>query len=314
MSQLPPLPMAGWAIDRDAAARNNPDLLDSLWRDSNTRVLFLDDSLVRFNSHASGAVLLLEPASSGERPDDCYYLGRTTVESLDHDGSELPKGTPILAARFDVVGANPAEWHNLRRTHSALSDLDAGLFSQASALMNWHETHPFCPRCGSPTTVSSAGWARSCPEDNREIFPRTDPAVIVAVTDQQDRILFGSQGNWEDNRWSILAGFVEAGESLVSAAHREIFEEAGIEIFDLDFLGSQPWPYPYSLMFGFSAKANSRIDLRPDGEEIVRLRWFSREELSQNRAQMLLPGRLTIARALIENWYGADLGPDKAGK
>jgi NAD+ diphosphatase len=188
---------------------------------------------------------------------------------------------------------------------SELSDRDAGLFTQSLAVANWHEINQHCPKCGTPTVIEQGGWARRCFKDDNEIFPRTDPAIIVAITDQEDRILLGSQGTWEQNRWSILAGFVEAGESLEAAVVREMKEECGLEVFDIEYLCSQSWPFPQSLMLGFRAKADSSIEFLPDGEEIVKLRWFSRADIAAEAKSLLLPSDSTISRALIELWYGS---------
>jgi NAD+ diphosphatase len=155
--------------------------------------------------------------------------------------------------------------------------------------------------------VIDGGWVRSCLADEKEFYPRTDPAIIAAIVDDQDRLLLGSQGIWEDNRWSVLAGFVEPGESLAAAVEREILEEAGLRVSDIDYLASQSWPFPYSLMVGFTARARGNQALVPDALEIEKLRWFSRAELSAEVSNILLPGRLSIARALIENWFGGEL-------
>ena len=154
--------------------------------------------------------------------------------------------------------------------------------------------------------MERAGWVRRCESDNLELFPRTDPAIIVGVVDEHDRILLGSQGVWEENRFSILAGFVEPGESLEAAVVREMQEEAGILVSNPEYLGSQAWPFPYSLMLGYTARYVGGT-VTPDGEEIVKLRWFSREELKAEANVLLLPGRLSIARAIIEHWLGEEL-------
>ncbi|MEN9752537.1 MAG: hypothetical protein RL670_228, partial [Actinomycetota bacterium] len=174
-------------------------------------------------------------------------------------------------------------------------------------LANWHESHTFCASCGSVTVVEQGGWARRCLKDGKELFPRTDPAIIVSVLDADERILLGSQGSWEENRWSVLAGFVEPGESLSHAVEREVWEEAGVRVVEPKFLGSQAWPYPYSLMVGFTARVAADFDITqtiPDGLEIAKLRWFSRQELLAEAGELHLPGRLSIARALIEHWLG----------
>jgi NAD+ diphosphatase len=232
-------------------------------------------------------------------------LGKTTIETpLEAKGSAI-----VLAVVNDnsamSIEPDPALWQSLRALGSELSDRDAGLFTQSLAVANWHEKNQHCPKCGTPTVIEQGGWVRRCFKDNNEIFPRTDPAIIVAITDQEDRILLGSQGTWEQNRWSILAGFVEAGESLEAAVVREMKEECGLDVFDVEYLYSQSWPFPQSLMLGFTAKADSSIVFLPDGEEIVKLRWFSRAEIAAEAKSLLLPSDSTISRALIELWYGS---------
>jgi NAD+ diphosphatase len=233
------------------------------------------------------------------------YLGKTTIKTALE-----PKGSAIVLAVVNdnsamSIEADPLLWQTLRTLGSELSDRDAGLFTQSLAVANWHEINQHCPKCGTPTVIEQGGWARRCFKDDNEIFPRTDPAIIVAITDQDDRILLGSQGTWEQNRWSILAGFVEAGESLEAAVVREMKEECGLEVFDVEYLYSQSWPFPQSLMLGFTAKADSSIELLPDGEEIVKLRWFSRADIAAEAKSLLLPSDSTISRALIELWYGS---------
>ena len=146
--------------------------------------------------------------------------------------------------------------------------------------------------------------------DGSQVFPRTDPAVIVLITDHDDRILLGSNAMWENNRYSLLAGFVEPGESLEAAVLREMYEESGLRVTDPVYLGSQPWPFPASIMCGFTAKLADGQDashLVPDGEEILDLRWFSRDELRGSLDSIILPGRSSIARAMVENWFGEPL-------
>ena len=309
------LPLAKSAIDRDYLSRESAELFDDLWSEPNTRVFPIFNQRVLLQSNAVGSALpKLRLFEVGQVPSAQFrvYLGRTTAETLNPDGTALPVGSPIVAAALSENSANELEpeadnWHNLRRSLHALEDVDAGIFAQGLAITNWHLTHQHCPRCGTPTVIEKGGWSRRCFRDDKQIFPRTDPAIIVAVTDEQDRILLGSQGVWEDNRWSVLAGYVEAGESLDHAVRREILEEAGVAVSEIHYRGSQPWPFPYSLMFGFSAKADSANPLVPDGIEIEKLRWFSRAELRAERERILLPGRLSIARALIEDWLGEPL-------
>jgi NAD+ diphosphatase len=201
-------------------------------------------------------------------------------------------------------------WEGLREIGAALGDDEAALLVTAVALANWHATHPRCPRCGVPTQPSDAGWARRCPDDDSQHFPRSDPAVIVLVIDDDDRALLGRRAEWSDGWFSTLAGFVEAGESAEMALRREMREEAGVDVDRLDYLGSQPWPFPASLMLGYHARlAPGSPPARPDGDEITDLRWFTRDEMRAGceAGTVRIPPRLSIARRLIERWYGAEL-------
>ena len=313
------LPLARSAIDRDNVTRSQAGLLNKLWQDETVRVLVLWDGktlLLGSPDEPSPQLRLIEPKylattrAAGSVEIEAY-LG-FTVEAE----AGIPAESKILLASVDAAGAaeieaDPEAWHGLRRTGAGLSARDAGLYAEALALANWHATHLYCPRCGEATETSESGWVRDCPSDGHQIFPRTDPAIIVSVIDEQDRILLGSQGVWEENRWSILAGFVEPGESLAAAVQREVFEESGVRVIAPEYLGSQAWPFPYSLMVGFTARvdpAHRGLPLNPDGVEIEKLRWFSREELAAEADNLLLPGKLSIAGALIEHWYGGSIG------
>lgn len=210
-----------------------------------------------------------------------------------------------------AVLTKPENPGNLRLIGSSLSDDDAAWATAAVALAQWHRSHSRCPRCGEATQVSKAGWSRTCAADH-ESFPRTDPAVIVLVRDDDDRALLGRRGDWPDTWFSTLAGFVEAGESAEHAVRREILEEAGVTLDAnrLVYRGSQPWPFPASLMLGYHAWTSDRgATSIPDGTEIVETRWFTREQLAEacDGGQVLLPPPVSIARRLIEDWYGSTL-------
>jgi NAD+ diphosphatase len=301
--KLPPL--ARWELDRDYLSRSRPELFDELWGNNATRVLAMHAGKVLLRADSQTPKLNLMQVDQVPTANLRVYLGKTSSAT-----SSEAAGAAIVLAIVNENSANQIEpdaskWIGLRSLGAELSDRDAGLFTQALALYNWHEINQHCPKCGTPTVVEQGGWARRCFKDNNEIFPRTDPAIIVAITDQEDRILLGSQGTWEQNRWSILAGFVEAGESLEAAVVREMKEECGLEVFEVEYLYSQSWPFPQSLMLGFKAKADSSIEFVPDGEEIVKLRWFSRAEIAAEAKSILLPSDSTISRALIELWYGS---------
>jgi NAD+ diphosphatase len=186
---------------------------------------------------------------------------------------------------------------------------DAGLLTHAVALDNWHSVHTHCPRCGALTNLVSGGHSRICPVDHSEHFPRTDPAMITLVTDARDRALLARNSAWPQRRVSILAGFVEPGESVEHAVEREVAEETGIVVHEIRYLGSQPWPMPASLMLGFWARAHGTQPIRVDEEEIVEAYWFSRDELRAAMAaeEIRLPPPVSIAYRIIESWYGDEL-------
>lgn len=286
------LPLAQTGLDRNYLFREQPNWLQLAWTNPATEVLVLKDGQVLLN--ADGELRIFSPEQL-EQESVLAYLGK-----------DVTTGNHVLLCRTKGLDFASGDWHSLRRSGLGLSPRDAAIFTQGLALYNWHETHAFCPHCGTQTTIERAGWSRRCPTDNRELFPRTDPAIIVGVVDAEDRILLGSQGAWEENRYSILAGFVEPGEALEAAVIREMQEEAGILVANPTYLGSQAWPFPFSLMLGFTARYVGGA-VTPDGEEIVKLRWFTKAELKAEAKSLLLPGKLSIARAIIERWLGEDL-------
>ncbi|NEM90588.1 NAD(+) diphosphatase [Galbitalea soli] len=298
-SFLSRLPLSRYEVDRDYLARERENLFDELWADPATRVLPIFQGTALLSSPSSLALL---PVGAIPEAELRVYLGRSTSTT-----SPEPVGTPIVAVLLADAGhLAESEWGSLRALGTVLSDRDAGILTEALGILNWHASHAFSPRTGEPTLVEKGGWVRRDPVSGTEVFPRTDAAIIVGVTDADDRLLLGSNALWESNRFSLLAGFVEPGESLEAAVVREVFEESGIRVTDPVYLGSQPWPFPASLMLGFMARVDSRVTstLTPDGNEILALRWFSREELRDSRGEIMLPGSTSIAHAIIEEWYG----------
>ncbi|MGI9006298.1 MAG: NAD(+) diphosphatase, partial [Streptosporangiaceae bacterium] len=196
----------------------------------------------------------------------------------------------------------------LREAGTLLTDRDAGLLTHAVALANWHAVAGFCPRCGGPTKPETAGHSRRCTNDGSEHFPRSDPAVIMSVTDPGDRILLARNAQWPPGRVSVLAGFVEPGESAEQAVAREVHEETGVVVAAATYAGSQPWPMPHNLMLGFRARAEGTA-ICVDDDEIAEARWYSRDDLRHalETGALKMPPSLSISRWLIETWYGADL-------
>ncbi|MCL2784932.1 MAG: NAD(+) diphosphatase, partial [Propionibacteriaceae bacterium] len=193
----------------------------------------------------------------------------------------------------------------LRAVVSQLPDREVQLVLRGSALVQYHAHHRYCPQCGQLTHVDMLGSARFCESCSTQQFPRTDPAIIVAVTDDQDRIVLGHHQGWMENRYALFAGFVEAGESLEQAVIREVAEEVSLSLTDIEYAGSQPWPLPRSLMIGFTAKAQAG-EIAVDGEEIEDARWFSREDLraAVQSKEITVPPAGSIGHRLIFAWYG----------
>src|SRR5689334_6508134 len=171
----------------------------------------------------------------------------------------------------------------------------------------WHERNRFSPLSGAATTIEKAGWVQRDPETGAEIFPRTDPAVIMLVHDGGDRCVLGRQAVWPPGRFSILAGFVEPGESAEGAVAREVGEEVGLRVTDVRYVASQPWPFPQSLMLGFTARVDGDPTLRLDEDEIEEARWFTRDELRSGAGPRALPPPVSIARYIIDRWVEGEL-------
>ena len=242
------------------------------------------------------AVLLGTVGGAGNGPEVDYWAVPGEVEV----GGELWSMSP---ARSDPS--------TLREVGGLLSDADAGLMTAAVAVLNWHRHGRFCPRCGEQSVPQSAGWSRMCPNDHQE-FPRTDPAVIVLVHDGHDKMVLARQPSWPEGRVSVLAGFTEAGESLEGTVSREIGEEIGVEVTDIGYLGSQPWPFPRSLMVGFAARAETGAPLYPRDGEIESAFWVDRATVRRVLAAggtsegIGLPPGISIARRMVEGWAALD--------
>lgn len=274
------LPLSRSVIDPDARRR---DQWGEIVAADRLRVVRVGDGLLAGGS--SG----LDFASTLSNGQEAAYLG------IDDQGW-------CYVAQFDAVVRNGL---NVRDAGWQLNARDAGLATTALGLANWHASHRFCPRCGASTVVAKAGWERHCSVDGAPIFPRTDPAVIMAITDDTDRLLLGHAVGWPDRQFSVPAGFVEPGESLEAAVRREVLEETGIQVGQVSYGGSQPWPFPASIMVGFFGSAVTN-EPKPDGVEMAEAMFVSRAELADLLAaeHIRLPRPTSIAHHLIKQWYG----------
>jgi len=250
-----------------------------------------------------GAIALASPADSRDGGLRMESSASVAFDPERHLHVGQVGGVPVFAAIGTAAGQV-----SLREALVQLSGVDVELAMRASAMVQFHAANQFCPQCGRPTRVGDAGHARWCEACQTTHFPRTDPAIIVAVTDEHNRLLLGHHTGWEDVRYSVFAGFVEAGESLEQAVHREVAEEVGLTLATVTYAGSQPWPMPRSLMAGFTATALPG-PARPDGAEISAARWFSTDELREavSRGDVVLPLRASIAYRLVSRWYGSAL-------
>jgi len=294
VTPLESLALARGTVDRVTHRRTGKQWLDAAWADPRTRVLVVSDgrALVRLDDEHAELVFVSPP----EAPAGVRFLLGQDADAVVYFGvsGDLPAAAPGARAAL------------LREVGALLGDRDAGLLTHAVALANWHDTHTHCPIDGTPTVPDPGGHSTRCPADGTEHFPRTDPAVIMLVTDPDDRCLLARNAAWPGRRVSILAGFVEPGESAEQAVIREVAEETRIKVTNVRYVGSQPWPMPRSLMLGFRADAPAGQAISVDHEELAEAYWFSRDELvaAINAREIALPPPVSIARHIIESWFG----------
>jgi NAD+ diphosphatase len=310
------LALARGTVDRVTERRNDQDWLDASWQDPRTRVFVVSNgrALVRIDDEQA-ELTFISPAQAppgirmllGQDPDGVVYFAvdAELPPPASVDGAAAVNG----AAADGVAVAGEVRPASLREVGSLLGARDAGLFTHAVALANWHDTHTHCPLDGTPTVPEPGGHSSRCPQDGTEHFPRTDPAVIMLVTDPDDRCLLARNAAWPGRRVSILAGFVDPGESAEQAVIREVGEETGIKVTNVRYVGSQPWPMPRSLMLGFRADAAAGQDITVDQDELAEAHWFSRDGLlaAIKAGEIALPPSVSIARHIIESWYGGPL-------
>jgi len=275
-------------IDRSSELRADPAKLDELW--SSALIIEVGQGRVRSTENGLTFIPPIE-AIGGER----YFLGRNREDNR-----------PYFAWASGAILNDVADYLTLRELAGSLGPLELEIAMHAIALANWHDVHPHCARCGAPTHVALGGAVRICDKDESQHHPRTDAAVIVLIKDKDDRILLGHQPVWPEGRFSTFAGFLEPGETFEQCVSRESFEEAGVTLREINYLGSQPWPFPASIMIAFEAITDNPDQARPDGEEITEVKWFSRAELkaATQDGTLLLPPRVSVARRMIERWLG----------
>jgi len=297
---FPHLELSANPHDRAGLRRSDEAWLEERWADPSSRVLVVSGTRIR---PVDGRV---EWVPTAEAPDGLRVL-------LGEQG-----GATWFAVIVDPASApgEKSEWFGLRAAFPHLEEAggaEAPLLFHAIGLAEWHHATRYCPRCAGELGARAAGHELVCRACGKSQFPRTDPAVIMLVTSgtpgaPDERCLLGRQAAWPEGRYSTLAGFCEPGETLEDAVRREVAEEVGIRVGDVEYFGNQPWPLPASLMLGFVGRAET-TEIEVDQHEIEDARWFTREEMraGAEAGTLLLPGGVSISRSLVEHWYGGPL-------
>lgn len=282
-------------LDRVDSRRENPEWVADQWSRDDARVLPVDDRGNFTVDEATGRLDLELPAADYDAQRH-FLLG--TVDEA-----------PVFVEERQLRG----EPMPLRLMGRRINDIDREIATVATALLAWHRSDRHCSRCGAACVIERGGFTRKCTGCGAEQFPRHDPAVIVAAIDDHDRIFLGHHRDWDEGRMSLLAGFVEVGESFEQAVHREVAEEASLRLDAVHYVGSQPWPFPRSLMVGFVAHASDPT-FGVDEREITYAQWLSRSDVvgRVDAGTLKLPGGASIAHRIIEDWLAGRL-PDPRG-
>jgi NAD(+) diphosphatase len=318
------LPMASGQFDRDAARRNDANYLNSLKDSPNTSYILVT---ARGEVAIKSAHVYGQAPHGGLTPPDLAHMEAEQLLELNHaQVAQLPFSPQepyylgkygeksYLALRVEASSQQLEEnWQHcfapLRAVAGMLEPYQGELAAASVALATWDKNTKFCERCGASLKLACAGWEKHCTACAHITYPRTDPAIIVAITDDAERLLLIHGATWQPGRYSVVAGFVEAGESLEAAVVREALEETGIKISQASYCSSQPWPFPRSLMFAFTARAGGQQEPKADMQEVGHAFWVSREEFTQLvlEGKVIVPGRASSGHALVRAWYGREL-------
>lgn len=315
--------MASGQFDRDAARRNDANYLNSLKDSPNTSYILVTarGEVAIKSDHVYG-----QAPHGGLTPPDAHMEAEQLLELSHTQVAQLPFSPQepyylgkygeksYLALRVEASSQQLEEncqycFAPLRAVAGMLEPYQGELAAAAVALATWDKNTKFCERCGASLKLACAGWEKHCTACAHITYPRTDPAIIVAITDDAERLLLIHGATWQPGRYSVVAGFVEAGESLEAAVVREALEETGIKISQASYCSSQPWPFPRSLMFAFTARAGGQQEPKADMQEVGHAFWVSREEFTQLvlEGKVIVPGRASSGHALVRAWYGREL-------
>ena len=316
--------MASGQFDRDAVRRNDANYLNSLKDSPNTSYILVT---ARGEVAIKSAHVYGQAPHGGLTPPDLANMEAEQLLELNHaQVAQLPFSPQepyylgkygeksYFALRVEAPSQQLEEncqycFAPLRAVAGMLEPYQGELAAAAVALATWDKNTKFCERCGASLKLACAGWEKHCTACAHITYPRTDPAIIVAITDDAERLLLIHGATWQPGRYSVVAGFVEAGESLEAAVAREALEETGIKISQASYCSSQPWPFPRSLMFAFTARAGGQQEPKADMQEVGHAFWVSREEFTQLvlEGKVIVPGRASSGHALVRAWYGREL-------
>lgn len=329
-ARLPSFAVESAGHDRIAERRDDEAFLSRVWADPATRALLLVGQDLAVTDRGELLTVGADQAPPGTRmllgaAEGVVYVAVAEVPptpELSESSGSVGSGGGADGEPLDTAGevaravaAAGGSLASLRQVMTRVPAVHASLAVHAVGLAGWHRTHPRCSVCGAETLVAQAGAVRRCPACGAQHFPRTDPAVIMLVVDDDGRCLLGHNAARDPTWYSTLAGFVEPGEALEDAVAREVAEETGVRVDQIEYLGSQPWPFPSSLMVGFRAHAAS-TDIAVDGVEITEARWFTRDDVTTEvtAGRLVIPTTISISGALLEHWYGQPLPvPPRAG-
>jgi len=298
---IPGPTFTGVTLDRAEGARHDPDEIAKLLEDPGAVTVAATEEGVVIEDNGRPALarrLVVQGGSAALDRRAPILLG-------------IEDGSPLFAVDLEALDPEArateidgASIVSLRDAGAVLPHSEAGLAAYLTALLNWHRRHRFCANCGAPTNVADGGFSRKCPNCGASHFPRTDPVVIMVV-EHDGRLLLGRRPGWPQGRYSVLAGFVAPGETLEEAVVREVREESGIDVYDPRYVASQPWPFPSSLMLGFTSFADGGEPKARDGE-LEDVRWFALDQVRaaarSDDGELRLPPPVSIARFLIDGW------------
>jgi NAD+ diphosphatase len=304
--------LSRFVIDRNEPLRGDEEKLAALW--PKARVIMIDKrGRTQVTDRGTRLVDRPAPEFGDQPPSNAALLGEQ--DGVAYFAVLLPveedEQTPVSRSWAMPELTDEPQWLDLRQAGATLDDMSAGLFTTAAALFQWHRLARFCAKCGEPTVLTKTGWVSVCSGCGREEYPRTDAAVICLVHDGADQVLLARGPEWPEGRFSVLAGFVESGESLEACVAREILEEVGVGVRDIRYLGSQPWPFPRSLMIGFEAVADPAEPLRLAEGEIAEAKWVSRADVRKaievpgSVPGLGLAGGASIAFRMLQSWAAA---------